>query len=114
MPLARSIADAQAIVGAELKAHDVSFIADVQPPGLSVMANEAAIASVLINLLRNAIDAVQGAATRSVILSARSHGKRVILTSPTPARASAPTSCRACSSPSFRASRWVPAWGSGW
>ncbi len=78
--LARSIADAQAVVGAELKAHGVRFVADVQPPGLSVMANEAAIASVLINLMRNAIDAVQAAPQRSVSLCARPQGARVLLT----------------------------------
>lgn len=78
--LARSIADAHAVVGSELKAHDVRFVADVQPPGLSVIADEAAMASVLINLMRNAIDAVQGASQRGVAVRARANGGRVILT----------------------------------
>ncbi len=78
--LARSIADAQAVVGTELKIHDVDFIADVQPPGLSVMADEAALASVLINLMRNAIDAVQGTPQRMLCVRARASGDRVILT----------------------------------
>ncbi len=78
--LARSIADAQAVVGTELKAHDVGFVADVQPPGLSVMADEAAMASVLINLMRNAIDAVKGAPQRMLCVRAHVNGGRVILT----------------------------------
>lgn len=77
--LSRCIADAQAIVGAELKANDVCFVADVQPPGLAVMADEAAIASVLINLMRNAIDAVQGAPERVLSVHARASGDRVTL-----------------------------------
>lgn len=82
--LARCIADAQAIVGTELKAHQVDFEADVQPPDLKLMADEAALTSVLINLMRNAIDAMQGAPRR--VLRVRAHtigdgdGSRVILT----------------------------------
>jgi len=78
--LARSIADAQAVVGSELRAHAVDFVADVQPPGLRVMADEAAIASVLINLMRNAIDAVQGTPQRKLSVLARASGGRVLLT----------------------------------
>ncbi len=78
--LARSIADAHAVVGTELKAHEIDFVADVQPPGLSVLADEAAMASVLINLMRNAIDAVQGAPQRRVCVRARATDGRIILT----------------------------------
>jgi two-component system C4-dicarboxylate transport sensor histidine kinase DctB len=78
--LARSIADAQAVVGSELRAHDVAFVADVQPPGLSVLADEAAMASVLINLMRNAIDAVRGTPQRGLSVRARASGGRVSLT----------------------------------
>ena len=82
LPLARCIADAQAIVAAELRAHQIEFEADVQPPGLSVMADEAALVSVLINLMRNAIDAMQGAAQRVLSVRARAmgDGDRVIVT----------------------------------
>ena len=78
--LARSIADAQAVVGSELRAHDVAFAADVEPPGLSVVADEAAMASVLINLMRNAIDAVRGTSQRRLCVRARANGARVVLT----------------------------------
>jgi two-component system C4-dicarboxylate transport sensor histidine kinase DctB len=84
VPLARCIADAQATVGAELKAHLVDFEVDVQPAGLSVMADEAAMASVLINLMRNAIDAMQGAPQRLLSVRARTivdaDDSRVVLT----------------------------------
>jgi two-component system C4-dicarboxylate transport sensor histidine kinase DctB len=56
--LARCIADAQAIVGADLNAHGIGFEADVLPPVLSVMADEAAMVSLLTNLMRNAIEAL--------------------------------------------------------
>lgn len=83
--LSRCIADAQAIVGTELKAHQVDFDADVQPPDLSLMADEAALTSVLINLMRNAIDAMQGAPQRALSVRARTiidsdGSRRVILT----------------------------------
>jgi two-component system C4-dicarboxylate transport sensor histidine kinase DctB len=84
LPLARCIADAQATVGTELTTHQVDFEADVQPPGLGVMAEEAALVSVLINLMRNAIDAMQGAPQRVLSVRARTidggEGSRVVLT----------------------------------
>jgi len=79
VPLARCIADAQATVGAELKAHDIGFEADVQPAALSVMADEAAMGSLLINLMRNAIDAMQGAPQRRLRVHAHLAEGRVIV-----------------------------------
>jgi two-component system C4-dicarboxylate transport sensor histidine kinase DctB len=79
VPVARCIADAQAVIGAELKAHDVAFEADVQPPDLSLPIDEAALGSVLINLMRNAIDAMHGAPRRCLRVQARVHGARVWL-----------------------------------
>jgi two-component system, NtrC family, C4-dicarboxylate transport sensor histidine kinase DctB len=61
VPLSRCIADAHAAVGADLQAQQIGFEADVQPDGLSVMADEAAMGSLLVNLLRNAIDAMRDA-----------------------------------------------------
>ncbi len=78
--LARCITDAQAVVGAELKARDVRVDVDLQPAGLSVTADEAAMASVLINLMRNAVDAMQGAPRRELCVRARARGDRVSLT----------------------------------
>ena len=78
--LARCIADAQAIVGADLNAHGIGFEADVQPPALSVMADEAAMVSLLINLMRNAIEAMREAPQRVLGIQARAQGGRVTLT----------------------------------
>ena len=78
--LARCIVAAQAIVGSELAAHQVAFEADVQPAGLSVWADEAGLTSVLINLMRNASDAMQGVAQRRLSVRASAHGSRAVLT----------------------------------
>jgi len=78
--LARSIADAQALLGAELKERDIRVEVDVRPPDLSVMADEASIGSLLSNLMRNAIDAMQGTPQRLLRVEARAHGERAILT----------------------------------
>ncbi|KQV87366.1 ATP-binding protein [Pelomonas sp. Root1237] len=80
LPLARCIADAQAGLGAELQALDIHFEADVQPPGLEVLADEAAMGSLLSNLMRNAIDAMRGAPRRLLRVHARLQEERVILT----------------------------------
>ncbi|VTU13124.1 C4-dicarboxylate transport sensor protein DctB [Variovorax sp. SRS16] len=80
VPLARSIADAQALVGAESKAHAIAVEVDVQPAGLSVMADAAGIESLLVNLMRNAIDAMQHAPQRVLRIEARPQGARAILT----------------------------------
>lgn len=80
--LARSIADVQAMLGAELKELDIRVEVDVRPPDLSVMADDASIASLLSNLMRNAIDAMQGAPQRllRVEAQAQAQGERVTLT----------------------------------
>jgi two-component system C4-dicarboxylate transport sensor histidine kinase DctB len=80
VPLLRSIAAGQALLGAELKEHDVRVEVDVQPPTLAVMADEATLGSLLVNLMRNAVEAMQGAPRRLLRLEARAHGERVVLT----------------------------------
>ena len=79
LPLARCIADAQAGLAAELQAQDIHFEADVQPPGLGVLADEAAMGSLLNNLMRNAIDAMRDAPRRQLQVHARLQQGRVIL-----------------------------------
>ena len=78
--LTRSIADAQAIVGTELRNRNVTLEVDVQPAELSMLADAAAIDGLLINLMRNAIDAMQDAPQRILRIDARAHDNRVILT----------------------------------
>jgi two-component system C4-dicarboxylate transport sensor histidine kinase DctB len=78
--LMRCIADTQALLGVELKEHDVTVEVDVRPAELSVMADDAILGSVLINLMRNAIDAMQGAPKRVLRIEARARDERAILT----------------------------------
>ncbi|MEO5737001.1 MAG: ATP-binding protein [Variovorax sp.] len=77
--LARSIADAQLIVAEAMKEHGIAVEVDLQPPTLGVMAEEAALGSVLVNLMRNAVDAMQQAPRRTLRLAARSQNGRVLL-----------------------------------
>jgi two-component system C4-dicarboxylate transport sensor histidine kinase DctB len=76
----RCIADTQALLGVELKEHDITVEVDVRPAELSVMADDAILGSVLINLMRNAIDAMQGAPQRILRIEARTHEGRAMLT----------------------------------
>jgi two-component system C4-dicarboxylate transport sensor histidine kinase DctB len=79
VPLSRCIADAAAAVGAELQAQQIGFEVDVQPSGLSVMADEAAMGSLLVNLLRNAIDAMRDAPRRRLQVRARQADGQAVL-----------------------------------
>ena len=80
VPLLRSIADTQALLGAELKERAVTVEVDVQPAELGVMADEATVGSLLSNLMRNAIDAMQASPQRVLRLKARAQGERAVLT----------------------------------
>ncbi|WP_231973266.1 sensor histidine kinase [Variovorax sp. HW608] len=78
--LAQAAADARLIVAEAAKKNDIVIEVDVQPATLSVMAEEAALGSVLVNLMRNAIDAMQAAPRRTLRLEAMPReGGRVIL-----------------------------------
>ena len=78
VPLLRSIGDAQALLGAELKTHDISVEVEVRPADLAVMADDATISSILVNLMRNAIDAMQDSPRRVLQVTARAEGERAI------------------------------------
>ncbi|MEP6875542.1 MAG: ATP-binding protein [Burkholderiales bacterium] len=77
--LSRSIADALAVVGADVKNRGIDIEVKVDPVDLSVMGDDAAIGSVIINLVRNAIDAMQDAPTRRLSIRARSVDGRVVM-----------------------------------
>jgi len=79
VPLLRSISDAQALLGAELKAHGIRVDIEVRPVDLAVMADDATLSSVLVNLMRNAIDAMVDAPRRVLSVTGRSEGERVVL-----------------------------------
>ena len=78
--LMRSIADMQALLGTELNERGIRVEIDIRPPELSVMADEATVGSLLSNLMRNAIDAMQGSPHRLLRVQARTEGERAILT----------------------------------
>ena len=79
VPLARSIADAQVIVGAALKERDISVEVDIQPATLGVMADEAALGSLLINLMSNAIDSMRGSPQRILRVHCRALDASAVL-----------------------------------
>lgn len=78
-PLASALSEAQAVVAEAARKNGIVIEVDVQPPNLSVMAEESALGSVLVNLMRNAIDAMQAAPQRTLRLEARPREGRVIL-----------------------------------
>ncbi|MDO9571450.1 MAG: ATP-binding protein [Hydrogenophaga sp.] len=77
--VARSIADAQALLESELQERGIRLVVDVQPTGLSLVTDEAALSGVLVNLMRNAVDAMREAAQRELRVQARAQGGRLIL-----------------------------------
>ncbi len=79
VPLAPCLADAQANVAeaARLAAVDISL--DVQPPELAVIADEAALSSVFVNLMRNAIEAMEDTPERRLHIRARCRGQRAVI-----------------------------------
>ncbi len=77
--LAQAMADAQLMVAEASKKNGIAIETDVQPATLAVLAEEAALGSVLVNLMRNAIDAMQEAPRRTLRLEARQQEGRVIL-----------------------------------
>lgn len=80
LPLSRAIADARAIVGAALTEHAIDVEVDIRPPTLALVTQEEALASVLVNVMRNAIDAMADAPTRTLAVAAREHPGGVTLT----------------------------------
>lgn len=79
VPMARAIADAQVVVAEATKKNAIAIEVDVQPTSLCVMAEEAALGSVLVNLMRNATDAMQDSPRRTLRIEARPQEGRVIL-----------------------------------
>lgn len=77
--VARSIADAQALLESELQEHGIRLEVDVQPIGLSLVTDEAALSGVLVNLMRNAVDAMREAPQRELRVQARVQDGRMIL-----------------------------------
>jgi len=78
--LARIVGDAQAMVAADLKERNIALEVDVEPAALSALAEESAIGSVVINLMRNAIDAMHDTPNPRLTIRARAQADRAIIT----------------------------------
>ncbi len=79
--LAAAIDDARVIVAGAEQKHGVQVEVDIEPPQLAVMADEAALGSVLVNLMRNAIEAMEHMPQRVLRLQGRlSEDGRAVLT----------------------------------
>ncbi|KQP35655.1 ATP-binding protein [Pseudorhodoferax sp. Leaf274] len=79
VPLAHCLADAQASVAEAARTAGVNTVVDLQPPDLQVLADEAALSSVLVNLMRNAIEAMQATPERTLRIMARRRGQRAVV-----------------------------------
>jgi nitrogen fixation/metabolism regulation signal transduction histidine kinase len=77
VPVAELFDNVTGLLAAQFKAQGVHFEADIQPTGLDLTADPELIEQVLINLLKNAKEAVQGlpdgAVTLKAYLDARAH-----------------------------------------
>lgn len=83
--LAHAIDDARVIVAGAERRHGVEVEVDIDPPQLAVMADEAALGSVLVNLMRNAIEAMEEMPQRVLRLEGRlgADGRAVLTVSDT-------------------------------
>jgi len=79
VPMAQAIADAQAIVAEAAKKNGIAIVVDVQPATLSIMAEEAALGSVLVNLMRNAIYAMRDGPQRRLRVRASERDGQAVL-----------------------------------
>jgi two-component system C4-dicarboxylate transport sensor histidine kinase DctB len=71
------LAEAHATVAELARRHGVQIEIDVQPADLQVLGDEASLDSVVLNLMRNAIDAMQSSPVRLLRIHASRHGERV-------------------------------------
>ncbi len=78
VPLIEAVAAAQEIIGWRLRAQRVALTAEVPP--LVVRAGPVRLQQVLVNILSNAIDAVEGQDRREIALRARAEGGNAVLT----------------------------------
>ena len=77
--LASVVNDTLEIVTPRLKSGGVTLETSIDPPGLAVRAGTVRLQQVLVNLISNAADAVEGRAERGIILTARRKGQKVII-----------------------------------
>ncbi|HTO32448.1 MAG TPA: sensor histidine kinase [Pararhizobium sp.] len=74
------VVDTLEIVSARLKAADADLRIDLGRPGIMVQAGSVRLQQVLVNIITNAADAVEGLDDRRIHLTAENIGKKVTLT----------------------------------
>ncbi|WP_395447121.1 ATP-binding protein [Aminobacter sp. UC22_36] len=77
--LAEVVHDTQEIVAWRLKAADAALIVDLGPAPLAVKAGSVRLQQVLVNIITNAADAVEGLTDRRIELAARRKGSKVTI-----------------------------------
>lgn len=77
--LADVIADTMEIIAPRLKVADAKLIVQLENPGLTVQAGPVRLQQVLVNIISNAADAVEGLADREIQLSAHRLDGHVVI-----------------------------------
>lgn len=73
------ISDTMEIIAPRLKAADAKLILDLETPEMTVLAGPVRLQQVLVNIISNAADAVEGLSERDIGLSARRLDDRVVV-----------------------------------
>ena len=79
VPLPEVIADTMEIVAPRLKAADARLTVELEEEGLVVRAGPVRLQQVLVNIISNAADAVEGLGDRGITLSARRAEARIVV-----------------------------------
>lgn len=79
VPLDQVVKDTLEIVSARLKAANAVLIVDLGPAPPTVRAGSVRLQQVLVNIISNAADAVEGRDNRTVELSARPEGGKILI-----------------------------------
>ncbi|WMT90064.1 sensor histidine kinase [Pelagibacterium sp. H642] len=80
VPLEQVVSDTLEILNWRIKAADVDLTVDLPGEPLEVVAGPVRLQQVLVNILTNAIDAVETGTDRRIALAARRQGERVAIT----------------------------------
>lgn len=79
VPLPDVIADTLEIIAPRLKAADAQLTVDLESDGILVKAGPVRLQQVLVNIISNAADAVEGLPDRRIVLSARRVDRNVVI-----------------------------------
>lgn len=79
VPLSDVIADTMEIIAPRLKAADARLVVELESPDLTVQAGPVRLQQVLVNIISNAADAVEGLSEREIRLTARRLEDRVVI-----------------------------------